>query len=119
MLDDDEGTRGEQPSRTQRGQDAGVEARIVGWIDEDQVERSRQASDEREGIATHDLHDTKALTDEEVLKIECAARHFQALGFVTHISGRMVHVQPKRLYAAPRDSYEHFKKVDVNTGYLS
>ncbi len=69
--------------------------------------------------ATHDLHDTKALTDEEVLKIECAARHFQALGFVTHISGRMVHVQPKRLYAAPRDSYEHFKKVDVNTGYLS
>lgn len=69
--------------------------------------------------ATHDLSDTKALTDEEVLKIECAARHFQALGFATHISGRMVHVQPKHLYAAPRDTYEYFKKVDVNTGSIA
>jgi type III restriction enzyme len=65
--------------------------------------------------ATHELNDTKALTDEEVLKIECAARHFEALGFATHIQGRTVHVQPKHLYAAPRDTYEYFKKVDVNT----
>ena len=65
--------------------------------------------------ATHDLNDTKALTEEEALKIECAARHFEALGFVTHISGRTVHMQPKRLYAAPRDTYEYFKKADVNT----
>jgi type III restriction enzyme len=65
--------------------------------------------------ATHEINDTKALTEEEVLKIECAARHFQALGFATHIHGRTVHVQPQHLYAAPRDTYEYFKKTDVNT----
>ncbi|WP_416547803.1 DEAD/DEAH box helicase family protein [Limnohabitans sp. DCL3] len=64
---------------------------------------------------THDLADPKALTPEEVLKIECAARHFEALGFATTVSGRMVHVQPQRLFAAPRDTYDHFKKSDVNT----
>jgi hypothetical protein len=40
--------------------------------------------------------------------LECTAR---PLG----ISGRTVHMQPKRLYAAPRDTYEYFKKADVNT----
>lgn len=63
---------------------------------------------------THDLNDPKALTPEEVLKIECAARHFEALGFATTVQGRMVHVQPKRLFAAPRDTYDHFKQADVN-----
>lgn len=65
---------------------------------------------------THDLADPKALTPEEVLKIECAARHFEALGFATTVHGRMVHVQPKRLFAAPRDTYQHFKQADVNAG---
>ena len=65
---------------------------------------------------THKLDDPKALTPEEVLKIECAARHFEALGFATTVSGRMVHVQPKGLYAAPRDTYHHFKQEDVNAG---
>lgn len=63
---------------------------------------------------THDLADPKALTPEEVLKIECAARHFEALGFATTVHGRLVHVQPKRLFAAPRDTYDHFKQADVN-----
>lgn len=63
---------------------------------------------------THKLDDPKALTPEEVLKIECAARHFEALGFATTVNGRMVHVQPKRLFAAPRDTYQHFKQADVN-----
>ncbi len=63
---------------------------------------------------THDLSDPKALTPEEVLKIECAARHFEALGFATTVHGRMVHVQPQRLFAAPRDTYAHFKQADVN-----
>lgn len=67
---------------------------------------------------THDLSDPKALTPEEVLKIECAARHFEALGFATTVHGRMVHVQPKRLFAAPRDTYQHFKQADVNAGEL-
>ena len=65
---------------------------------------------------THDLNDPKALSPEEVLKIECAARHFEALGFATTVRGRMVHVQPKRLFSAPRDTYDHFKKADVNVG---
>jgi type III restriction enzyme len=65
---------------------------------------------------THDLHDPKALSPAEVLKIECAARHFEALGFTTTVHGRMVHVQPKRLFAAPRDTYQHFKQADVNAG---
>lgn len=64
---------------------------------------------------THVLNDPKALTPEEVLKIECAARHFEALGFATTVRGLMVHVQPQRLFAAPRDTYDHFKKSDVNT----
>lgn len=68
---------------------------------------------------THDLDDPKALTPEEVLKIECAARHFEALGFATTVQGRMVHVQPKRLFAAPRDTYDYFKKADVNVGKLA
>jgi type III restriction enzyme len=63
---------------------------------------------------THKLDDPKALTPEEVLKIECAARHFEALGFATTVHGRMVHVQPKGLFAAPRDTYSHFKQADVN-----
>jgi len=67
---------------------------------------------------THRLDDPKALTPEEVLKIECAARHFQALGFATTVIDRMVHVQPKRLYAAPRDTFDHFKQADVNVGEL-
>ncbi len=67
---------------------------------------------------THDLSDPKALTPEEVLKIECAARHFEALGFATTVHGRMVHVQPQRLFAAPRDTYAHFKQADVNAGEL-
>ena len=62
---------------------------------------------------THDLHDPKALTPEEVLKIECAARHFEALGFATTVHGRMVHVQPKRLFAAPRDTFGYFKQADL------
>jgi type III restriction enzyme len=65
---------------------------------------------------THDLTDPKALTPEEVLKIECAARHFEALGFATTVHGRMVHVQPKRLFAAPRDTYDYFKYADLNAG---
>jgi type III restriction enzyme len=65
---------------------------------------------------TRNIDDPKALTPEEVLKIECAARHFEALGFATTVSGRMVHVQPKRLFAAPRDTYLHFKEADVNAG---
>jgi hypothetical protein len=68
---------------------------------------------------THDLDDPKALTPEEVLKIECAARHFEALGFATTVQGRMVHVQPKRLFAAPRDTYGYFKQADVNVGELA
>lgn len=68
---------------------------------------------------THNLDDPKALSPEEVLKIECAARHFEALGFATTVSGRMVHVQPKRLFAAPRDTYDHFKQADVNAGALA
>jgi hypothetical protein len=63
---------------------------------------------------THDLNDTKALSGEEVLKIECAARHFEALGFATTVRGRLVHVQPKRIFAAPRDTYDRFKQADVN-----
>ena len=63
---------------------------------------------------TRVLNDPKALTPDEVLRIECAARHFAALGFDTTVQGRMVHVQPKRLFAAPRDTYDHFKKSDVN-----
>ncbi len=63
---------------------------------------------------THNLNDTKALTPEEVLKIECAARHFEALGFETTVHGHIVHLQNKRLYAAPRDTYAHFKHNDVN-----
>jgi len=62
---------------------------------------------------THDLSDPKALSPDEVLRIECAARHFEALGFATTVHGRMVHVQPKRLFAAPRDTYDHFKHEDV------
>jgi len=65
---------------------------------------------------THDLHDPKALTPEEVLKIECAARHFEALGFATTVHGRMVHVQPKRLFAAPRDTFGYFKQADLDVG---
>ncbi len=68
---------------------------------------------------THDLNDPKALTPEEVLKIECAARHFEALGFATTVHGRMVHVQPQRLFAAPRDTYDHFKQADVNAAILA
>ena len=64
--------------------------------------------------ATHDLHDPKALTPDEVLKIECAVRHFEALGFATTVRGRMVHVQPRRLYAAPRDTYGYFRQTDVD-----
>jgi len=63
---------------------------------------------------THDLADPKALSPEEVLKIECAARHFEALGFVTTVHGRIVQVQPKRLYAAPRDTYGYFRQTDVD-----
>jgi type III restriction enzyme len=63
---------------------------------------------------TRHLNDPKALSPEEVLKIECAARHFEALGFATTVQDRMVHVQPKRLFAAPRDTYDHFKQADVN-----
>jgi hypothetical protein len=65
---------------------------------------------------TRNIDDPKALAPDEVLKIECAARHFEALGFATTVSGRMVHVQPKRLFAAPRDTYLHFKEADVNAG---
>ncbi len=65
---------------------------------------------------THDLHDPKALTPEEVLKIECAARHFEALGFATTVRGRMVHVQPKCLFAAPRDTFDYFKQTDLDVG---
>ncbi len=65
---------------------------------------------------TRNLNDSTALTPQEVLKIECAARHFEALGFATTVHGRMVHVQPKRLFAAPRDTYQHFKQADVNAG---
>lgn len=65
---------------------------------------------------TRELNDPRALTPDEVLRIECAARHFEALGFDTTVQGRMVHVQPKRLFAAPRDSYDHFKTSDVNVG---
>lgn len=68
---------------------------------------------------THDLADPKALTPEEVLKIECAARHFEALGFATTVHDRMVHVQPQRLFAAPRDTYARFKQADVNVGELA
>ena len=68
---------------------------------------------------THTLDDPKALTPEEALKIECAARHFQALGFATTVTGRMVQVHPKRLFAAPRDTYQHFKEADVNAGALA
>lgn len=68
---------------------------------------------------THDLHDPKALTPEEVLKIECAARHFEALGFATTVLGRMVHVQPQRLFAAPRDTFGYFKQVDLDVGELA
>lgn len=68
---------------------------------------------------THDLNDPKALSNEEVLKIECAARHFEALGFTAHLTGRVIHVQPKRLFAAPRDTYDYFKQEDVNTGELA
>lgn len=63
---------------------------------------------------THDLADPKALSPEEVLKIECAARHFEALGFATTVHGRIVQVQPKRLYAAPRDTYSYFRQADVD-----
>jgi type III restriction enzyme len=68
--------------------------------------------------ATHDLNDTSALREEEIIKIRCAAEHFKALGFVTHLNGRVIHVQPsaqKQHYAAPHDDYDHFKQVDVNT----
>jgi type III restriction enzyme len=68
---------------------------------------------------THVLNDPKALTPEEVLKIECAARHFEALGFATTVNKRTVHVQPRRLYAAPRDTFVNFKKFDVNVGELA
>jgi len=68
---------------------------------------------------THDLNDPKALSNEEVLKIECAARHFEALGFTAHLTGRVIHVQPKRLFAAPRDTYDYFKQEDVNSGQLA
>lgn len=68
---------------------------------------------------THDLHDPKALTPEEVLKIECAARHFEALGFATTVHGRMVHVQPKRLFAAPRDTFGYFKQADLDVGEVA
>ncbi len=65
---------------------------------------------------TRELNDPQALTPDEVLRIECAARHFEALGFAAHLTGRVIHVQPKRLFAAPRDTYDHFKKSDVNAG---
>jgi len=68
--------------------------------------------------ATHKLHDSQALSAQEAFKIECAARHFEALGFATHVHGRMVQVRPKRLYAAPRDTYDYFKQNDVNGGAL-
>ena len=68
--------------------------------------------------ATHDLNDTSALREEEIIKIRCAAEHFKALGFVTHLNGRVIHVQPSaqtQHCAAPHDDYDHFKQVDVNT----
>jgi len=68
---------------------------------------------------TRDLNDPTALSPEEVLKIECAARHFEALGFATTVRGRTVHVLPKRLFAAPRDTYDYFKEADVNVGALA
>ncbi len=67
---------------------------------------------------THDLDDPKALSPEEVLKIECAARHFEALGFATTVRGRIVQVQPKRLFAAPRDTYDYFRQTDRDVGEL-
>jgi restriction endonuclease len=63
---------------------------------------------------THDLNDPKALSPEEVLKIECAARHFEALGFATTVHGRLMHVKPARLFAAPRDTYGYFKQADLD-----
>lgn len=66
--------------------------------------------------STHDLNDTRAMSPEEVLKIECAARHFEALGFATTVHGRIVHVQPKRLFAAPRDTYDYFRREDLLAG---
>ena len=63
---------------------------------------------------THDIHDPRALSPEEVLKIECAARHFEALGFVAHLDGRVIHVQPKRIFAAPRDTFDRFRQADVD-----
>jgi type III restriction enzyme len=68
---------------------------------------------------THDLHDPKALTPEEVLKIECAARHFEALGFATTVRHRVIHVQPKRLFAAPRDTFGYFKQADLGIGEVA
>jgi type III restriction enzyme len=68
---------------------------------------------------THKLDDPKALSPEEVLKIECAARHFEALGFDTTVHGHMVHVQPKRLFAAPRDTFVYFKQNDLNAGEMA
>ncbi len=69
--------------------------------------------------ATHDLNDKKVLRDDEILKIRCAAEHFKALGFVVHLDGRVLHVQPSvnaRHFAAPHDTYLHFKQVDMNRG---
>ncbi len=37
--------------------------------------------------STHDINDTHALTEDERTKIQCAVKHFQALGIRAEIGG--------------------------------
>ncbi len=46
---------------------------------------------------TNDIHDTSALTPDEVMKIECAKKHFEALGMPTTVR-----------FEAPRKTYTDF-----------
>ena len=56
-------------------------------------QRSLKNSDDRELYfvietkSTHDLNDTHALTEDERTKIQCAVKHFQALGIRAEIGG--------------------------------
>jgi len=52
---------------------------------------------------TNDLNDKKALTENEIYKIRCAIKHFEALGIETE-------TEPKIEYIAPIKEYETFKK---------
>jgi type III restriction enzyme len=66
--------------------------------------------------STHDLNDTHALTEDERTKIQCAVKHFQALGIRAEIGGdKQVkeipgdYQQSNATYQAPVKDYEDIK----------